>query len=193
MGKEPVMSQILHAPFHLHQPLIDLINQETKNAKAGLPARIIIKVNAITEEQLMRALIEASQAGVTVDLITRSICCLQPGVPGLSDNIRVRSIVGRFLEHTRVYFFANAGDPLIYLSSADWMDRNLFNRVETCFPILDPKLKQQVYQDGLLNYLRDNQQAWSLGASGKWQRVHASEGEADFGAQKYLLNTLCGS
>lgn len=193
MGKEPVMSQILHAPFHLHQPLIELINQETKNAKAGLPARIIIKVNAITEEQLMRALIEASQAGVTVDLITRSICCLQPGVPGLSDNIRVRSIVGRFLEHTRVYFFANAGDPLIYLSSADWMDRNLFNRVETCFPILDPKLKQQVYQDGLLNYLRDNQQAWSLGASGKWQRVHASEGEADFGAQKYLLNTLCGS
>ena len=193
MGKEPVMSQILHAPFHLHQPLIELINQETKNAKAGLPARIIIKVNAITEEQLMRALIEASQAVVTVDLITRSICCLQPGVPGLSDNIRVRSIVGRFLEHTRVYFFANAGDPLIYLSSADWMDRNLFNRVETCFPILDPKLKQQVYQDGLLNYLRDNQQAWSLGASGKWQRVHASEGEADFGAQKYLLNTLCGS
>lgn len=193
MGKEPVMSQILHAPFHLHQPLIELINQETKNAKAGLPARIIIKVNAITEEQLMRALIEASQAGVTVDLITRSICCLQPGVPGLSDNIRVRSIVGRFLEHTRVYFFANAGDPLIYLSSADWMDRNLFNRVETCFPILDPKLKQQVYQDGLLNYLRDNQQAWSLGASGKWQRVHASEDEADFGAQKYLLNTLCGS
>ena len=193
MGKEPVMSQILHAPFHLHQPLIELINQETKNAKAGLPARIIIKVNAITEEQLMRALIEASQAGVTVDLITRSICCLQPGVPGLSDNIRVRSIVGRFLEHTRVYFFANAGDPLIYLSSADWMDRNLFNRVETCFPILDPKLKQQVYQEGLLNYLRDNQQAWSLGASGKWQRIHASEGEADFGVQKYLLNTLCGS
>ena len=123
----------------------------------------------------------------------RGICCLRPGIPGLSDNIRVRSIVGRFLEHTRVYFFANAGDPLIYLSSADCMDRNLFNRVETCFPILDPKLKQQVYQDGLLNYLRDNQQAWSLGASGKWQRVHASEDEADFGAQKYLLNTLCGS
>ncbi len=125
----------------MHAQLINFIDEEIANAKAGRKAQIIVKVNALTEVQLINKLYEASQAGVQVDLIIRSICCLRPGLPNLSENIRVRSIVGRFLEHTRVYYFSNNGDARIYCSSADWMDRNLFNRVEACFPIEDPALK----------------------------------------------------
>jgi polyphosphate kinase len=133
MGKMAKLKKLLHAPFTLHAQLINFIDDEIANAKAGKPAQIIVKVNALTEMQLINKLYEASQAGVKIDLIIRSICCLRPGLPGLSENIRVRSIVGRFLEHTRVYYFSNNGDARIYCSSADWMDRNLFNRVEACF------------------------------------------------------------
>ncbi|MBV6574339.1 RNA degradosome polyphosphate kinase, partial [Acinetobacter baumannii] len=168
MGKMAKLKKLLHAPFTLHAQLINFIDEEIANAKAGRKAQIIVKVNALTEVQLINKLYEASQAGVQVDLIIRSICCLRPGLPNLSENIRVRSIVGRFLEHTRVYYFSNNGDARIYCSSADWMDRNLFNRVEACFPIEDPALKKRIYQQGLLNYLQDNQQAWLLQGDGTW-------------------------
>ncbi len=136
---------------------------------------------------MINKLYEASQAGVKIDLIIRSICCLRPGLPGLSENIRVRSIVGRFLEHTRVYYFSNNGDARIYCSSADWMDRNLFNRVEACFPIEDPVLKKRIYQQGLVNYLKDNQQAWLLQGDGTWVRAQLAEGEEPHNAQQTLL------
>jgi polyphosphate kinase len=155
----------------------------------GKTAQIIIKVNALTEKQLMQALYRASMAGVKVDLIIRSICCLRPNIPGISDNIRVRSIVGRFLEHTRVYCFANGGDLRIYCASADWMDRNLFSRVETSFPIDDPVLKKRIYKDGLLNYLADNQLAWELQMDGSWIRVQAGE-ETPHHSQNILLEKL---
>lgn len=193
MGKAAKLKKLLHAPFTLHDGLLSFIEDEIKNAQAGKPAQIIFKVNALTERQLIDALYRASQAGVQVDLIIRSICCLRPQVKGLSENIRVRSIVGRFLEHTRVYYFANAGEPRIYGASADAMDRNLFNRVETCFPFDSGSLRKRVYQQGLLTYLQDNQQAWQLQADGQWLRVQPAEGEVPHMAQRYLLEKLTRS
>ncbi|WP_180175674.1 polyphosphate kinase 1 [Acinetobacter sp. YH12025] len=190
MGKMAKLKKLLHAPFTLHTQLINYIDNEIANAKAGKPAQIIVKVNALTEVQLINKLYEASQAGVQIDLIIRSICCLRPGLPGLSENIRVRSIVGRFLEHTRVYYFSNNGDARIYCSSADWMDRNLFNRVEACFPIEDPALKKRIYQLGLVNYLKDNQQAWLLQSDGRWIRTHVQEGEEAHNSQHVLLDAF---
>ena len=190
MGKMAKLKKLLHAPFTLHSHLVSCIDDEIAAAKAGKEARIIIKVNALTEVQLINKLYEASQAGVQIDLIIRSICCLRPGLPGLSENIRVRSIVGRFLEHTRVYYFANQGNARIYCSSADWMNRNLFNRVEACFPIEDPALRKRIYQFGLLNYLQDNQQAWLLEGDGTWVRAHPKQGEPLYNAQQTLLESF---
>ncbi|MFC6168215.1 polyphosphate kinase 1 [Acinetobacter terrestris] len=190
MGKMAKLKKLLHAPFTLHAQLINFIDEEIANAKAGKPAQIIVKVNALTEMQLINKLYEASQAGVKIDLIIRSICCLRPGLPGLSENIRVRSIVGRFLEHTRVYYFGNNGNARIYCSSADWMDRNLFNRVEACFPVEDPALKKRIYQQGLLTYLKDNQQAWFLQGDGTWLRAQVADGQAAHNAQRILLDAI---
>jgi len=190
MGKMAKLKKLLHAPFTLHTQLINFIDEEIANAKAGKPAQIIVKVNALTEMQLINKLYEASQAGVKIDLIIRSICCLRPGLPGLSENIRVRSIVGRFLEHTRVYYFGNNGNARIYCSSADWMDRNLFNRVEACFPVEDPALKKRIYQQGLLTYLKDNQQAWLLQGDGTWLRAQVADGQAAHNAQRILLDAI---
>lgn len=190
MGKMAKLKKLLHAPFTLHAQLINFIDEEIANAKAGRKAQIIVKVNALTEVQLINKLYEASQAGVQIDLIIRSICCLRPGLPNLSENIRVRSIVGRFLEHTRVYYFSNNGDARIYCSSADWMDRNLFNRVEACFPVEDPALKKRIYQQGLVNYLQDNQQAWLLQGDGTWIRAKPAEGEKLHNAQRALLEII---
>lgn len=190
MGKMAKLKKLLHAPFTLHAQLINFIDEEIANAKVGKPAQIIVKVNALTERQLINKLYEASQAGVKIDLIIRSICCLRPGLPGLSENIRVRSIVGRFLEHTRVYYFGNNGNARIYCSSADWMDRNLFNRVEACFPIEDPALKKRIYQQGLLTYLKDNQQAWLLQGDGTWIRAQVAEGQEPHNAQRILLEMI---
>ena len=190
MGKMAKLKKLLHAPFTLHAQLINFIDEEIANAKAGKPAQIIVKVNALTEMQLINKLYEASQAGVKIDLIIRSICCLRPGLPGLSENIRVRSIVGRFLEHTRVYYFGNNGNARIYCSSADWMDRNLFNRVEACFPVEDPALKKRIYQQGLLTYLKDNQQAWLLQGDGTWLRAQVADGQAAHNAQRVLLDAI---
>lgn len=190
MGKMAKLKKLLHAPFTLHAQLVNYIDEEIANAKAGKPAQIIVKVNALTEMQLINKLYEASQAGVQIDLIIRSICCLRPGLPGLSENIRVRSIVGRFLEHTRVYYFSNNGNPRIYCSSADWMDRNLFNRVEACFPIEDPALKKRIYEQGLLTYMQDNQQAWLLQGDGSWVRVKVADGEEPHNAQRILTESI---
>ena len=187
MGKMAKLKKLLHAPFTLHAQLLNFIDDEIANAKAGKPAQIIVKVNALTEVQLINKLYEASQAGVQIDLIIRSICCLRPGLKGLSENIRVLSIVGRFLEHTRVYYFGNNGDARIYCSSADWMDRNLFNRVEACFPIVDSALKKRIYQQGLLTYLKDNQQAWLLQSDGTWLRASVETGKELHNAQRLLL------
>jgi polyphosphate kinase len=192
MGKAARLKQLKHSPFTLHPALLEWIDFEAEQARAGQPARIIAKFNALTETRIMQALYRASQAGVRIDLIVRGTCCLRPGVAGLSDNIRVRSIIGRFLEHTRIYHFHHGGENLVYCSSADWMDRNLFNRVETSFPITDPILKQQVIEQGLLGYLRDNTHAWQLHPDGSYSRAQPAPDEAPFSAQQALLAAFSG-
>ncbi|QQV65307.1 Polyphosphate kinase [Acinetobacter junii] len=187
MGKMAKLKKLFHAPFTLHHQLIELIQQEIDNSKAGKKAQIIIKVNALTEPQLIHALYQASQAGVQIELIIRSICCLRPQVKGLSENIKVRSIVGRYLEHTRVYYFHNDGDTKLFCASADWMGRNLFSRIETCFPIEDKKLKKLILDDGLNNYLKDNRRAWELQADGTWIQCHPKQGQHVYVAQQYLM------
>lgn len=188
MGKMAKLKKLFHAPFTLHSQLIDLIQQEIEHSKAGKKAHIMIKVNALTEPQLIHALYKASQAGVQIDLIIRSICCLRPQVKGLSENIRVRSIVGRYLEHTRVYYFHNDGDIKLYCASADWMGRNLFSRIETCFPIEDKKLRKLIIEDGLNNYLKDNIRAWELQADGRWIQCQPKQDQPAHIAQRYLMN-----
>lgn len=192
MGKPANLKKLLHAPFTLHDKLMSFIDDEIANAKAGKKAHIIVKVNALTERRLIDKLYDASQAGVKIELILRSMCCLRPQVAGLSENITVRSIIGRFLEHTRVYYFYNGGDERLYCGSADWMDRNLFHRVEVAFPIEDKKLFKKIYQDGLINYLQDNVQAWSLDGTGQWHRCYPKEGEIAHIAQNHLLASING-
>ncbi len=190
MGKPANLKKLLHAPFTLHESLIKFIDDEIKNVRAGKRGHIIIKVNALTERRLIDKLYDASQAGVKIELILRSMCCLRPQVQGLSENITVRSIIGRFLEHTRVYYFYNDGDERLYCSSADWMDRNLFHRVEVAFPIEDKALFNQIYQDGLINYLKDNVQAWELDGEGHWHQLQPKDGESAHIAQNHLLRTI---
>jgi polyphosphate kinase len=184
------LKRLLQSPFTLHAGLIKKIEREAKFAQAGKPARIIAKINALNEPRVMRALYAASQAGVQIDLIVRGACTLRPGVPGISDNIRVRSIVGRFLEHSRIYWFGNDGTPELYCASADWLERNLLHRVETCFPILNRELARQVFEDGLQNYLADNQNAWELTADGEYRKLIPAEGEAPHSAQATLLSRV---
>ncbi len=181
------LKRLLQSPFTLHPGILKKIEREAKHARAGKPARIIAKINALNEPQVIRALYAASQAGVQVDLIVRGACTLRPGVPGVSDNIRVRSIVGRFLEHSRVYWFGNDGDPEIFCASADWLERNLLHRVEAAFPILDHKLAERVYREALQNYLDDNLNAWELDASGEYRKRAPAEGETPHSAQAALL------
>lgn len=147
-------------------------------------------MNALNEPQVIRALYAASQAGVQIDLIVRGACTLRPGVPGVSDNIRVRSIVGRFLEHSRVYWFGNDGAAELYCASADWLERNLLRRVETCFPILDPELARKVYRDVLQNYLDDNLNAWQLQADGSYRKCTPDHDEPPHAAQMALMQGL---
>ena len=137
LGPVITLTHLLQSPFTLHKQPDGMIEREIDHAQAGKPARIVAKVNALSDASVVAQLYGASRAGVRIDLIVRGACTLRPGVPGVSDNIRVRSIVGRFLEHSRVYWFANDGNPEIYCSSADWMERNLLRRIEVCFPILD--------------------------------------------------------
>ncbi len=190
MGKPANLKKLLHAPFTLHEKLMSFIDDEIAHAKAGKRAHIIIKANALTERRLIGKLYDASQAGVKVELILRSMCCLRPQVKGLSENITVRSVIGRFLEHTRIYYFYNNGAERLYCGSADWMDRNLFHRVEVAFPIENKKLFKQVYEDGLINYLQDNVQAWTLDGNGIWQQVRPAAGENPHIAQSHLLKVI---
>ncbi|EMR12331.1 polyphosphate kinase [Methylophaga lonarensis MPL] len=189
LGKIPKMHKLLHAPFTLHEGLLERIQRETSHAESGKPARIIAKVNALVEPEMIQALYRASMAGVQVDLIVRGICSLKPGVPGISDNIRVRSIIGRFLEHTRVFYFANSGEEEVWAGSADLMKRNLLRRVETCFPIESKRLRQRIIDD-LETYLADNTQAWILSADGRYQRVARNEGDEPVAAQTLLLEKM---
>ena len=189
MGKALKIKKLLHAPFTLHDRLMDLIEREIKHAESGIRGYLLIKVNSLTEPKIMRQLYRASMAGVRVELIIRGICCLRPGVPGLSENIHVRSVIGRFLEHTRVYYFANNGEDEVYCASADWMTRNLINRVETCFPIEDKKLKMRVKEE-LEWYLKDNCGSWVLQPDGTYERMMPGENEERFSVQTALLEKL---
>jgi polyphosphate kinase len=168
--------------------MLERTRREIEHARAGRPARIIAKMNSLIEPQIVRALYEASMAGVRVDLVVRGICSLRPGVPGVSDNIRVRSVVGRFLEHSRVYYFENGGNPDIFCASADWMERNFFRRIEVCFPVQRKRHRVQVLED-LELYLADNTQAWELRADGSYARCEPGDA-APIAAQVALLETL---
>jgi polyphosphate kinase len=184
------LSSIWLAPFSLQNQIVRAIRHEAAIAREGKPARIIAKMNSLTDESVIRALYDASNDGVRIDLIVRGACSLRPGVPGLSANIRVRSIVGRFLEHTRVYYFRNNLKNDIYLSSADWMNRNLFRRVEVAFPVRSPALKKRVLREGLQVYLKDNVNAWELGSDGSYRRRKPRGGQAPFSAQRALMEQL---
>ena len=192
MGKALRMKKLLHAPFTLKQGLLDLIAQEAAHAAAGKPARILIKVNALTDPKMIRALYKASIAGVRIDLLVRGMCCLRPGMPGVSEHIRVRSVIGRFLEHSRAYWFANNGEPKLYLSSADLMERNLDRRVECAFPIEGKKLQQRIL-GALELYLADNVGAAELQADGSYRPVARAPDEAVLDAQQQLLEKLSGA
>jgi polyphosphate kinase len=170
LGKASKLRHLWQSPFTLHTKVLEAIANETKLAKEGKRAHIIAKMNSLLEPETITALYNASQAGVKIDLIIRGVCALRPGVAGLSENITVLSIIGRFLEHTRIFYFRNDLAHDVYLSSADWMDRNFFRRIEVCFPVLDEKLKKRVLDEGLKSYLKDNVQAWQMDCNGFYQR-----------------------
>lgn len=185
MGRARKIDTLLHAPFTLHERLVEMIEREAQHARQGKRGHIIIKCNSLTEPKLIKALYRASQAGVECDLIIRGMCCLKPGVAGVSENIRVRSIIGRFLEHTRVFHFHNLGKPETWCSSADFMSRNMFHRVETCFPLLDKKLATRVRKD-LETYLVDNCQSWLLQPDGRYRQQDPG-GSDPISAQETML------
>ncbi|MDR2365222.1 MAG: polyphosphate kinase 1 [Zoogloeaceae bacterium] len=190
LGKARTLRHLWQAPFTLHANVVAAIRAETELARQGKKARVIAKMNALLEPETINALYDASCAGVKIDLIVRGVCGLKPGVAGLSENIRVRSIIGRFLEHHRVFYFLADGREKLYLSSADWMERNFFRRIELAFPILDARLKKQVMNEGLRAYLSDNQQAWEMAADGGYSRK-VSRGKPR-NAQAELLAAACG-
>ncbi len=185
----PQFEKLLVAPFNLHVGLLERIRREAKAAAEGKPARIIAKINSLIDQPTIDQLYEASQAGVQIDLIVRGICGLVPGVKGLSETIRVRSIVGRFLEHSRVYYFENAEgtEPELFLGSADWMPRNLYRRVEAVFPVMEPKLRRFLIDEVLPAYLRDNQYTTQLLNNGAYQPVQMARDEEPFSVQDWLL------
>jgi polyphosphate kinase len=190
LGPRIALKRLLHSPFTLYAGVMERIERETELARAGRPARIVAKLNALNEAHVIQALYRASQAGVEIDLIVRGACTLRPGLPGVSEHIRVRSIVGRFLEHSRVYWFGNDGQPELYCASADWMERNLMRRIEIAFPIRDPELAARVYDETLANGLADNTQAWLLDADGRYHRATPGR-HAPYSAQQALLDKLC--
>ncbi len=169
LGKVAKLRRLWQAPFTLQKQLVQMIEAETKAARAGSPSRIVAKMNALLDPTIIGALYKASQAGVPIDLIVRGMCALRPGLPGVSDNIRVRSVVGRFLEHSRIFHFLAGGENAVYLSSADWMPRNLIRRVEIAFPILDQELKERILSEGLEPYLQDNAQCWLMRTDGTYE------------------------
>lgn len=187
LTKIDALRQLVTSPFDLHKHLIKLIRVEKANAEKGEAARIVAKINSLIEPEIIRELYDASSAGVKIDLIVRGICSLRPGVKGLSENIRVRSIIGRFLEHSRIYYFLNGGKEIVQCASADWMDRNFFRRVEACFPLQRNSHVQRIIKD-LELYLADNEEAWLMRQDGSYQRVKRGVNDPSIGAQETLLS-----
>ncbi|HEY7945081.1 MAG TPA: polyphosphate kinase 1 [Casimicrobiaceae bacterium] len=190
LAKSNRLKRLWLAPFTMHRQLLAAIHRETRHAKQGFPAHIVAKMNGLLEEAVIKALYGASQAGVKIDLVVRGACALRPGVEGFSDNIRVRSIVGRFLEHPRIWYFRNGGKEDVYLASADWMGRNLFRRIEVAFPVLDPELKARVIAEGLESCFEDNCSAWDLGADGSYRQVRPARRARPCATQELLLERL---
>jgi polyphosphate kinase len=188
-SEQPNYRPLFVSPGDLAKNCIELIGRETNHVRRKRPARIIAKVNALLDQPMIEALYRASQAGVEIDLIVRGACALRPNVRGLSHKIRVRSIVGRFLEHSRIFYFENGCNPEIYLGSADWMPRNLYERVEVMFPLKDASLRQRVYHEILLSYLRDNEKTRLLGSDGKYSRAYSngSGRNSRFSAQDFFI------
>ncbi|OSI09720.1 polyphosphate kinase 1 [Neisseria zoodegmatis] len=186
LGQPGRLNKLYQSPFTLHPMVMESIEREKRNAQAGRPAWIIAKMNSLIEPGVIEALYEASAAGVQIDLIVRGMCALRPEVPGLSDNIRVRSIIGPQLEHARVYYFFNDGEENTYISSADWMARNFFRRIETCTPIEEPDLKARVIREGLTLALKDSRKAWLMQPDGSYVRAKPAEGEAESSLQAQL-------
>jgi polyphosphate kinase len=189
LGRARRLHHLWLSPFSLHERILAAIKREANHARAGERAHIIAKMNSLIEPKVIEALYRASQAGVKIDLIVRGVCALRPGIPGLSENIHVRSVIGRFLEHSRIFYFLNSGEENLYLSSADWMGRNFFGRIELCFPVLDRRLKERVIQEGLKPYLSDNSQVWEMDPEGNYRRKK-SRGRIPRSAQDYLLGVL---
>jgi polyphosphate kinase len=189
LGRASKLKHLWQSPFTMHERMRAAIARETTRARQNKRTRIIAKMNSLLEPEIILALYEASRAGVKIDLIVRGVCALRPGVPGLSENIRVRSVIGRFLEHTRIFYFLNGGEHDVYLASADWMDRNFFRRIEVCFPVLDKRLKKRVMEEALEPYLADNTEAWEMDGEGGYKRRTARGGTPST-AQQYLLARL---
>ena len=188
LGKASRLKAMLSGPFTLQEGLLMRIDRETELVQAGGEGKIKAKMNGLEEPEIIQALYRASQAGVRIDLVVRGICCLRPGIKGVSENIRVRSVLGRFLEHTRVFYFNNGGESEVFCASADWMNRNLLRRVETCFPIHDDKLKREVISQGLSLYLSDNVSTWQLRSDGEYKRLRRRGEEKS--AQQILMEKL---
>ncbi len=182
----PGLEKLMVAPFDLSDRLMKLIERERDHARAGRPAHIVVKLNSLVDQEIIEKLYEASGAGVKIDLIVRGICCLRPKVPGLSENIRVLSIVGRFLEHSRIYYFQNNDEPVVYLASADWMPRNFVRRVELAFPIEDPVLRDELINEVLPRFLNDRVKARELQADGTYLRLQSEEGKPRSQAQLHF-------
>jgi polyphosphate kinase len=179
--------KFLVAPLHLRQRLEVLIRREMEYGRSGFPARLIFKVNSLTDFQMIDLLYEASQAGVQIDLFVRGMCCLRPGVKGLSENISVTSIVGRYLEHSRIFYFFNGGQEQIYLGSSDLMERNLNRRIELLFPLENPEHVRYIREDVLETYLNDNQLAYRMNPDGSYERKGPAEGVEPVDVQEWLM------
>lgn len=187
LSKFKAPRKLLLAPFNLHRTMCETLALVEAAAKRGEPARVVLKINALTDAELIQSLISAGQAGARIDLIVRGACMLPPGLPGITDNILVRSVVGRFLEHSRIFYFRwgkTEAEESLYLSSADWMSRNMLRRIEVAWPVLDPKLRQRVIDEGLVPYLHDTRDAWQLRSDGTSQRVNGVDG---ISAQQALM------
>ncbi len=187
-ARNPKFKNLLVAPFNLHAGILGLIRAETANARAGKPARIIAKINTLIDVETIRALYEASTAGVSIDLIVRGVCALVPGVPGRSENIRVRCILGRYLEHSRIYYFENAGGvPAVFAGSADWMSRNFVRRVECVFPVRSRAARKRIVDEILASQLADTRDAWILGPSGDYARAAPAAGAKGMSSQEKFI------
>jgi polyphosphate kinase len=183
----PRLNRVWLAPFHLHRKLIDRIEAVGEAAAQGRDARVVLKMNALTDQPMMLALARAGRQGAKIDLIVRGACMLPARVPGVTDNIRVRSIIGRFLEHSRVFYFRIGQEEEVYLSSADWMNRNMLRRVELAWPVSDPHLRQRIVDECLVAYLHDDRDAWDLMPDGTYKRVKGAQDPKAHGAQAALM------